>query len=305
MKHCLLVHGDEDPENVKFGMRIRRQYRTPIERQIGEATSILMDQRNEKVTLLNSKSEFNRCSLPRVTAGSHKELLDTLIEEDETEKKVKADIRCMRKRKKKEKEEIKEGRKEELLKLCEEIIAENTQEWKRRKLDEEGKRKLREEKEKSEMEKKTRLEKAAKKKKELLEKIEKKNGGNIVIIKKGKGLQWIREKQKKWREYREREQITDEDEVEMRRKLLEKIPTREKKMSAESEPFQNPTLSPVPKLLPADPSEQKCSDGGLVGRAVAGLKDVWEKPAKVTKILASPKMDLKVKKQEKLDQKRM
>ena len=65
-------------------MRIRREYKTPIERQIGEATSIFIDKRKNGVTLLNSKSEFNRCSLPRVTAfGNHSDIMEALIEEDE------------------------------------------------------------------------------------------------------------------------------------------------------------------------------------------------------------------------------
>ena len=87
---------------IEFGMKIRREYKTPIDRQIGEATSIFMDYRKRGVNLLNSKSEFNRCSLPRVTAWNHRDIEETLIEENEEEKKLKADIRCMRKRKKSE-----------------------------------------------------------------------------------------------------------------------------------------------------------------------------------------------------------
>ena len=79
------------------------EYKTPLERQIGEATSIFMDRKKKGVTLLNSKSEFNRCTLPRVTAGNHRDIMEALIEEDEEEKRIKADIRCMRKRKKRKK----------------------------------------------------------------------------------------------------------------------------------------------------------------------------------------------------------
>ena len=57
------------------------------------------------VELLNSKSEFNRCSLPRISAGDSKELLEKLQEEETAEKEVKANIRCLKKRKNKEKKE--------------------------------------------------------------------------------------------------------------------------------------------------------------------------------------------------------
>ena len=95
------------PNEIKFGMRLRGQFKTPIERQIGEATAILIDSKKEGISLLNSKSEFNRCSLPRITAGTHKEILDEMTEEAEEEKRMKADIRCMRKRRKEEKQEDK------------------------------------------------------------------------------------------------------------------------------------------------------------------------------------------------------
>ena len=126
LKHCLLTHPDEEPEKISFGMRIKSQYRTPMERQIGEATAILLETMKKEKTLLNSKSEFNRCSLPRVTAGNHRDIMETLIEEDEEEKRIKADIRCMRKRKKREKEmRNRNVRDEDLLTVCNEILVEN------------------------------------------------------------------------------------------------------------------------------------------------------------------------------------
>ena len=106
LKHCLIAHKDEDPADVKFGMRMRSQYKTALERQIGEAIAILEEKEN-MVELLNSKSEYNRCSLPRISAGDTKEWLEKLQEEETAEKQVKANIRCLKKqknRKKKEKE---------------------------------------------------------------------------------------------------------------------------------------------------------------------------------------------------------
>ena len=102
LKHCLLQHSDSDPMEIKFGMRVRQQFKTALERQVGEAVAIL-EEKEKGIQLLNSKSEFNRCSLPRITAGDTKEWLETLQEEDAAEKKVKASIREMKKRKKKEK----------------------------------------------------------------------------------------------------------------------------------------------------------------------------------------------------------
>ena len=59
-------------------MRICQKHRTPIERQVGEATAIFLESKKGEKTLLNSKSEFNRCCLPRVTAGNHRDILKTL-----------------------------------------------------------------------------------------------------------------------------------------------------------------------------------------------------------------------------------
>ena len=45
---------------MRFGMRLRRKFRTPIERHIGEAIAI--DIENRKGTkLMDSRSEYNRC----------------------------------------------------------------------------------------------------------------------------------------------------------------------------------------------------------------------------------------------------
>ena len=102
----------------------------------------------------------------------------------------------MRKRKKREKELRKKtadnNENGDLLTICNEIIAENGNKWKRMKLDEETLERMREEREKEEEEKRLRSERAAKKKKELLEKIEKKNENKIIVVKTGKGIDWIR-----------------------------------------------------------------------------------------------------------------
>ena len=50
LKHYLLYHKDIRKCDMKFGMRLRRNSRTPIERQIGEAVAI--DLENRKGTVL-------------------------------------------------------------------------------------------------------------------------------------------------------------------------------------------------------------------------------------------------------------
>ena len=64
-----------NPYDLKIGMRVVGQYRTALERQVGEAVKILDAQRKGK-NLLNSKSEFNRCKLPRLYVGDKKEMLE-------------------------------------------------------------------------------------------------------------------------------------------------------------------------------------------------------------------------------------
>ena len=116
LKHCLIYHKDKNPEDVKFGVRLRKQYKTALERQIGEAVTILVEK--EKGTqLMNSESEFNRCKLPRISAEDSEELLERLKEEDEAEKEIKANIRCMKKRKNGEKKKDRERKKKKKRKL--------------------------------------------------------------------------------------------------------------------------------------------------------------------------------------------
>ena len=80
-------------------------------------------------------------------------------------------------------------------------------------------RRVREEKERNE-----RLERARGKKEELLARLIKKK--EIVIVKEGKSTEWIKNKQAKWREYREKESITEEENTELLNKLIMKIPQR-------------------------------------------------------------------------------
>merc|ERR1711954_224853 len=65
LKHYLAAHKEEEMEKMTFGMRIVKECRTAFNRQIAESVEI---QNNSEHHLLNSKSEYNRCALPRLTA---------------------------------------------------------------------------------------------------------------------------------------------------------------------------------------------------------------------------------------------
>ena len=95
---------------------------------------------------------------------------------------------------------------------------------------------------KEEEERKERLERARRKKEELLERLKRKK--EIYIVKVGKNAEWIRRKQAQWREIREKEKISEEEEEELRNKIIEKIPERRVK----SEIFDPGSTSPLPSL---------------------------------------------------------
>ena len=66
LKHCIDKHPGEKLENVKFGFRVKKKFNTALERQVGEAVAILL-KKEKGTSLINSKSEFSRCTLPRLT----------------------------------------------------------------------------------------------------------------------------------------------------------------------------------------------------------------------------------------------
>ena len=76
LKHYLEKHEDEDFEKIKFGMKIIKTARTAFERQISESVEIQNKKKNNYI--LNSKSEYNCCALPRLTAKIGNYTLDEL-----------------------------------------------------------------------------------------------------------------------------------------------------------------------------------------------------------------------------------
>ena len=72
LKHYLSCHKDMKMKDVKFGMKVRNSFRSALERQVGEAVAIDVDRRKGMI-LMNSKSEYNRCTIPRICTKSEKE----------------------------------------------------------------------------------------------------------------------------------------------------------------------------------------------------------------------------------------
>ena len=65
LKHFLDKHLEDRPEDMVFRMKVLHFKKSAYERQVHE--SVLIQQNRGHHHLLNSRSEFNRCSLPRLT----------------------------------------------------------------------------------------------------------------------------------------------------------------------------------------------------------------------------------------------
>ena len=186
-------------EDLEFGIRVTGSYRSPIERQIAEAVKIEREVRKGK-RLLNSKSEFNLCELPRLTVGNQKQAAKELREEDEETKKWKDKLRKLKKRKKDNKIE-EEMRNPSLCRVCLEILNENTGYDIRRKIRKLGERKniVSEKDEKIQQERRRRRVDEEKKKKECLRSLRLKGKYKITEEEKRK----IELRKQYWRVYRE------------------------------------------------------------------------------------------------------
>ena len=63
-----------NPEDLSFKMRIISSHKSAFERQIKEAVLII---KYSGITLMNSKTEYNRCSVPRISIKmSNKETVE-------------------------------------------------------------------------------------------------------------------------------------------------------------------------------------------------------------------------------------
>jgi hypothetical protein len=64
LKHVVEIHPEEELMKIQFGIKIIKTAKTSFERQIFESVEI---QENRHHHLLNSRSEYNRCAVPRLT----------------------------------------------------------------------------------------------------------------------------------------------------------------------------------------------------------------------------------------------
>jgi hypothetical protein len=98
LRHALDQHEGEKLSDVRFGMEIIKNTRTSFERQILESVCI---QQNTHHHILNSRSEYNRCSIPRLSTRlgdkEYKKYEKGLEEEKEKEEMMEKRIREMRK----------------------------------------------------------------------------------------------------------------------------------------------------------------------------------------------------------------
>ena len=99
LKHVLLHHREKDIREVKFKMRSLKFHKSAFERQIHEAVAI---QSHREDILMNSKSEYNRCSVPRLSVKYGKRIYtgDSEIEELAEEQQLEEEIKKMRKTRK-------------------------------------------------------------------------------------------------------------------------------------------------------------------------------------------------------------
>ena len=85
LKHVLTNHQKQEIDKIKFGMKILRTFKFSFERQINE--SVLIQQERKEHHILNSRSEYNRCSLPRLTTQLGESEYEKYNKELEQEKK--------------------------------------------------------------------------------------------------------------------------------------------------------------------------------------------------------------------------
>ena len=64
LKHIVLFHEDKEEQEIKFNMRVLKFHRSAFERQIHE--SVLIQSYRRENNIMNSRTEFNRCSVPRL-----------------------------------------------------------------------------------------------------------------------------------------------------------------------------------------------------------------------------------------------
>ena len=108
LKHFLDCHEEEKLESMKFSMKIRTGAKSAFERQVTE--SVIIQQETSSHNILNSKAEYNRCALPRLTTKlGDKDFEAWKVEKQEEKKKeeeLERKIRILRKERNKERRPV-------------------------------------------------------------------------------------------------------------------------------------------------------------------------------------------------------
>ena len=86
LRHILEKHENQDFSEVKWHMNILEYTRSAFERQIKEAVKIQQDRGGQNI--LNSKSEWNQCALPRLVTRIGNQEMKSWEEEIAKERKL-------------------------------------------------------------------------------------------------------------------------------------------------------------------------------------------------------------------------
>ena len=99
LKHCITQHENKSMSKIKFGMKVLQYSKSSFERQIRESVQIQYERKEHHI--LNSRSEYNSCSLPRICTqvgeGQYENYNKELEAEKREDEKIEAKIRALRK----------------------------------------------------------------------------------------------------------------------------------------------------------------------------------------------------------------
>ena len=87
LKHYIEKHSDIEKKDMRFSIKVLKNYRSAFERQIGESVFINYNLRSGTV-MMNSKNEYNRCIIPRLGINLDKDEWIEEYEENEKEKET-------------------------------------------------------------------------------------------------------------------------------------------------------------------------------------------------------------------------
>ena len=121
LKHLMENHREENHDRIKFRMRVLKYHRSSYERQIHESVAIQNARKHHHI--LNSRAEYNRCALPRLTLQmgerDYKKQREEELEEMEKEKALNKEIEAMKRTANKRKDN---NNSKEEWKSCEEPV---------------------------------------------------------------------------------------------------------------------------------------------------------------------------------------